>query len=410
MNITAVIAEYNPFHNGHKYHLDAARAFTHADYIIVVMSGDYTQRGLPAVTGKYARARMALENGADLVLELPLPFAVGSAEYFAQGAVSLLDKLGIVGKLCFGSEWGRVSELEAAARLLQQESNEYSCFLRERMKQGHSFPSARSHALAALSPEAPDMGEILTSPNNILGVEYIKAILNQNSSLLPVTIPRAGAGYHEEQLTEGFASAAAIRRILFGGSLADIRPHVPDNVYGLLQADWEHSFPVCAEDFSLLLHYKLLSQDAESLQQYMDVSPALADKIYKHLKDYSTFPAFCSLLKSKDLTHTRISRSLLHILLDIRLGDMEEYKTNGWTPYARILGFNRDAAPLLSAVKQHSSIPLISKLADAHKLLSGSAMSMLEKEITASHIYEAVISHKFHIGFRNEYTRKMLVL
>ncbi len=410
MKVTGIITEYNPFHNGHKYHLDTARSQTDADYVIVVMSGNYTQRGVPALIDKYLRAQMALENGADLVLELPLPYATGSAEYFAMGAVTLLDKLNVTDSICFGSECGDISKLQQIASLLYPESPAYTCLLQENLKSGLPFPLARSGALLALCPDVPNIAEIITSPNNILGIEYLKALLKRKSTILPFTIKRLGAGYHDGILDGERSSAFAIRTSLSEhGSLEAIRKQVPENVLSLLNADWQKSYPIVANDFSLLLQYKLLSTNKNNLASYLDLNKDLSDKIKKNLKDYTSFDNFCDLLKSKDVTHTRISRSLLHILLDITAKDMELYKSIDYIPYARILGFKKDATPLLNAIKKESSIPMISKLADAQKLLDHKSISMLEKEITASHIYEAVVAGKFGQKMKNEYTRQIVI-
>ncbi len=191
MKVTGIIAEYNPFHQGHAYHLARARELTGADRLLVVMGGNFMQRGEPAIVDKYARAEMALKNGADLVLELPAAAATGSAEYFAEGAVELLDVSGVVDALCFGSELGKLAPLEKAAALLLEEPEEYRQLLREELKRGKNFPEARETALSAFFPER----ELLSAPNNILAIEYLKALKRRKSSIEAVTIPRLG-NYH----------------------------------------------------------------------------------------------------------------------------------------------------------------------------------------------------------------------
>lgn len=442
MKITGIIAEYNPFHNGHLYHLNTARTKTDADYIIVVMSGDYTQRGLPAVMDKYLRTKMALSGGADLVLELPLPYAAGSAEYFATGAVTLLDKLGCTDALCFGSECGETTVLKQVAQILNEEPGSYKEALQSRLAEGVSYPAAQAYALNAYFQDANRFGieanssldsgldSTVSAPNNRLGIEYIKALLNRNSRITPVTIQREGAGYHDASIYEssssenGYSSALAIRQSLFDtGDLAQLRDQVPAFTGELFDSSWQQNFPVSPNDFSLLLQYKLLTLSASSsaaisssaaslpdvFTDFWDVSPDMADKIAKSLPKFSTFTEFCDLLKSKNLTHTRISRSLLHILLNIRNEHIQEYISHDYIPYARILGFRETTAPLLHKLKQNTSIPMLSKLADAKKLLDPWGCSMLEREITASHIYEAVISQKFKKPVQNEYTRQIMI-
>lgn len=423
MKVAAVIAEYNPFHNGHHYHLERTRGLAWADYIIAVLSGDFVQRGMPAVMDKYARAEMALRNGVDLVLELPAVYATGSAEFFAMGAVSLLDKLGCVDFLCFGSECGQLEPLSRMASLLLEEPAAYYIPLQHYLKAGHSFPKARSLAL-----QVAFSGSIAASPNDILGVEYIKALQKRRSAIRPLTVQREGSSYHDPILDENrrsgpsggplfYSSASAIREHIAGhgkgealADLENIKGHVPENVFRLLCDRIGKTFPMGSHDFSSLLFYKLLLENEKGFSHYQDMAPALSDKIRKNLNRYEGFEQFCSLLKSKDITYSRISRCLIHILLDMREEKLQEYIGQDFTFYARILGFRKSSAPLLAAIKANASIPLISKLADARFLLNDAGLSMLEKDIQASHIYSSVISDKFGHSFSSEYTRPLVIL
>jgi len=416
MKVTGIIAEYNPFHNGHKLHIEKARKLTGADYIIVVMSGNYVQRGEPAIIDKYARTKMALECGADLVLELPLPYATGSAEYFAMGAVALLSKLGIVDYLCFGSECGDATKLMWVASYLANEPFEYKELLQKYLMQGLSFPSAQEAALHGCTDGKT--AALLSSPNNRLGIEYCKALIRLNSSITPVTILREGGGYHDENLYEADdnlpSSATAIRKAFDSISSCPetVLSQVPAPAADIIKNEWNKSFPIREDDFSLLLHYKLLSETKESLLTYVDITPDLADKILKNLSHYTSFSGFCMTLKSKELTYARFSRCLLHILLDIKTTHIAAYKALGLTPYARILGFRKPASPLLHEIKEHTSIPMISKLADAQKILDNDAYVMLEREIKASHVYEAVKVQKFCKKtslIKNEFTREIII-
>ncbi|MBQ7956254.1 MAG: nucleotidyltransferase [Lachnospiraceae bacterium] len=415
MKVTGIIAEYNPFHNGHKYHMEKSRELTGADFVVVVMSGNYVQRGLPAVIDKYERTKMALECGADLVLELPLPYATASAEYFATGAVSLLHKLGVVDSLCFGSECGDASLLLKVAKLLVTEPLPYKETLQKYLVQGLSFPSAQEAAVFACTDNGT--AALLSSPNNRLGIEYCKALLRMESNITPVSILRRGGGYHDETLYSDAStpsSASAIRKAMENAKCPDdILSQVPQPVAGILQKEWNKSFPVTENDLSLLLHYKLLLETKESLQTYFDVTPDFADKILKCLPEYTTFSNFCLLLKSKELTYSRISRCLLHILLDIKTAHIENYRSLEITPYARILGFRKESSELLHEIKTRASIPMISKLADAHKILEPAALEMLQREITAGHIYEAVKANKFMYSAiipQSEYTREIIIV
>jgi len=403
MKINAIIAEYNPFHNGHKYQLADAKKKTGADYTIIAMSGNFMQRGAPALVEKYTRAKMALENGADLVLELPLCYAASSAEYFATGAVTLLDKLGVVNYLCFGSECGDINILGEIAQILLQEPDEFSCALRRLLQQGLSYPTARTQALLVYSPSLSSHKDVLASPNNILGIEYLKALLHRKSTIVPFTTKRVGSDYHDKRFGEYQCSALAIRQALLSGQeISVLSDQMPESAYELLREALLQAAPMYSNDFSALLHYKLLMESDAGYSQYADISSDLSDRIRKNLYRFIDFHSFCQLLKTKDMTYTRISRCLLHILLDMKKNDLTDYKQLDYVPYARVLGFRKAAAPLLGAIKEHSSIPLVTKLADAEGQLKPEAYQMLQRELRQGSIYESVRASKAGVPMRNE--------
>lgn len=411
MKTVGLITEYNPFHNGHAYHIEKAKMLTGADRVIVVMSGDFVQRGAPAVMPKHLRAESALLSGASLIIELPVCFATGSAEYFAQGSISLLNQLGCIDSICFGSECGDLHLLNEIAQILADEPIEYQTALKQALKQGASFPAARQEALNIYSDK---YSEILASPNNILGIEYLKALAKIHSKMEPFTIKRIGAGYHDMDINGQFSSATAIRSDIY--QLADvnssseslplthIQTQVPSSCHELMKKNYQTRYPVKADDFSLLLKAKLLSETAGSLSHYLDMSPELANRILRLRNDYLSFEQFCDLLKTKELTRSRISRSFIHVLLGI---------TNDWltamkapAPYARILGFRRDHADLLGILKRTSDIPLITSPARA--VLADTAYQMLELDIYASDLYESVITDLYGTPFHNELTKQII--
>lgn len=411
MKTVGLITEYNPFHNGHAYHIEKAKMLTGADRVIVVMSGDFVQRGAPAVMPKHLRAESALLSGASLIIELPVCFATGSAEYFAQGSISLLNRLGCIDSICFGSECGDLHLLKEIAQILADEPIEYQTALKQALKEGASFPAARQEALNIYSDE---YSEILASPNNILGIEYLKALAKIHSKMEPFTIKRIGAGYHDMDIDGQFSSATAIRSDIY--QLADvnssseslplthIQTQVPSSCHELMKKNYQTRYPVKADDFSLLLKAKLLSETAGSLSHYLDMSPELANRILRLRNDYLSFEQFCDLLKTKELTRSRISRSFIHVLLGI---------TNDWltamkapAPYARILGFRRDHADLLGILKRTSDIPLITSPARA--VLADTAYQMLELDIYASNLYESVITDLYGTPFHNELTKQII--
>lgn len=413
MKTVGIIAEYNPFHNGHAYQIAKAKELADADYCIVVMSGNFVQRGAPAIMDKGLRTKAALLGGADLVIELPVHYACASAEYFASGATALLDKLGVCDALCFGSESGSLKALNALSDALLSESAAYKSLLKDRLSAGASYPQAREEALLACEPGLAENLSLLRSPNNILGLEYLKALKKRGSSLRPVTLMRKGRHYHDISLPgeSAYASARAIREAVTSNqNISAVRGQVPPAVYGLLADAFQKTFPVLPDDFSALLFYQMTLQQAQGFTQYFDIDKTFSDRITSFLPACMSFSSFCEAVKTKNTTYTKAARSLLHILLNIRQEDMECFCGEDFVYYARISGFREKSASLLSAVKANSSIPLLSKLADAkRRLSSANGIKMLEQSIQADHIYATVLQHKFGRGFQNEYQRQIVI-
>lgn len=419
MKLTGIIAEYNPFHTGHAYHIRESKELTGSRFCVVVMSGDFVQRGEPAVYSKYLRARMALSGGADLVVEMPSAFAVSSAEDFAACGVALLSSLGAVDTLCFGSEAGSICDIQAAAGLLAQESPEFSAFLAGGLKQGLSWPQARNRALWEIIRRKEDLfftkerlDGLLGSPNNVLGIEYCKAILRSRSTLKPVTLKRTGQGYHDLELRGGQASASALRRLLIkqeeGQREEFLGAHVPASILPLYTAEPA----VSPEDFSGLLNHLLLtlSYEARELSLYADLSEEMAARLSGCLLEYGSWEDRVRQLKTRQYTYTRVSRALLHLLLGITDRQISEYKRAGYAPYARILGFREESKEVLSYLKKQSSIPLITKTADASRILSGTALAMLNRDIYSTHVRQSVLAHVHGYRAENEFTQPLCIL
>lgn len=414
MNVTAVIAEYNPFHNGHLYQLQTIRE-QGADYIIIVMSGDFMQRGIPAIVSKYERCRMALSNGADLVFELPVYSALGSAEYFAQGAVSMLDKLGIVDVLHFGSESGDIALLTESANIIAHETAAYKVSLNSYLRQGISFPAARDKALSDSFPDR-DIEHIVKMPNNILGMEYIKALIQRNSSIKPATLARKGAGYSSDSLvSDSFVSANAIRTALSAKKDSAVRKYMPDSVYKTLGQTLLYT-----NDFSELILYKMLQLSAskDSYAGYYDIGKQLSHTLYSNLYHFTSFDEFALQNKTKNLTFSRICRGLMHILLDMTQDNANCFKQYDYVQYARLLGFTKHGQELLKSIKANTSIPVLTKPSAARKQLSGTALMSFQADIYAATVYESVRSQKTQrmSGYsakesvRNELTAKIIKL
>lgn len=417
MKIAAVIAEYNPFHNGHAYQLHRIKDHYGYDFVIVVMSGDFTQRGEPAIADKYVRTRMALLGGADLVIELPAYYACASAEYFATGAVSLLHGLGCVDALFFGSESEDTDSaspkppalLLHAANILLEEPDSYRSALSDSLKRGKSYAAARMDALMTASQE--EFPAVLSLPNNTLGMEYCKAILRMNSPLKPFAIKRIGGGYHDVAPADTYASAEAIRTLLSANDA--LSALVPSDTAQMLAGLSRDNRLLTQNDFSELLHYQLLLHESE-LERYADCTPELANRIRSLLPSLltETTTDMIETIKTKAYTYTRINRVLTHLLLDMAsdtLSVLTDKSTPAFLTHARILGFRKEACgSLLSAVKESARIPLITKPADYHP--TGAAKALYEADLLASHIYQSVAAKKSAQAFRHELTRSPLIV
>lgn len=453
MNVIGIIAEYNPFHNGHAYQIAHVRKNLHADYIVVATSGDYVQRGEPALLDKYTRARMALSSGADVVLELPVLWSTASAELFADAGISLFEKTGCVNGICFGAESGDLALLRRIADVLADEPADLKASLKYNLKSGSTFPKAREAALlsyfsgsagqdGALPVSAEALSSLLASPNNILALEYLKALRRRASSITPYLLKREGAAYHETSILSGAsaipASASAIRHTLFAdaagacGNSADrasedsadgiLRHAMPQEALAILQ-DYRADFPLlCADDFSSILGYLLLSSSATQLARTADSSPEFANRMQNQLPYYTSFSSFASRLKSKEMTLTRINRILLHSILGITSSDYACGNALDKIPYLRILGFRKSAAPLLAALKASAAVPLIPRSSQALKLLSPDAMRVFEHDVFAGNLYLQMRNQKGGTPLRaarmqehdvppaSEYQRQIIIL
>lgn len=414
MKILGIIAEYNPFHNGHLYHIKESLKQTGCDTAVVVMSGDFVQRGTPAILSKHLRAEMALACGASVVLELPVCYACGSAEYFAAGAVALLHSLGCIHTLSFGSELGNLTNLQQTAEILLEEPDNYKEKLRQYLSKGFSYPAARKMAFQD-NIENPDLCNVLDTPNNILGIEYLKALRHINSSMKPFTLSRKGAGYHAEQLHETFSSASAIRASLLQADVQhnsweseDSLKQMPPAAAQIMRNNYSRKTPVYSNDFSLLLKAKLLTETRDSLMEYADISEALARRIINQRNQFVSWDGFCELLKTKELTYSRISRALMHILLNIRMEDMTAYQKEQNCCYARVLGFRKEHAEILKLFKQNSAVPVVTKLGQINAL-SNAGQKMLDTDCYASNLYESVITDKFHTPFTEEHSKSLVL-
>ncbi len=411
MKICGLITEYNPFHNGHVHHMEEARRVTGCDYLIVVMSGNYVQRGTPAVIDKYERTRMALNAGADLVLELPVLFCTGSAETFATAAVSLLNQMGCVDCICFGSELGDIEPLRRIAKVLNDEPASFREDLRLYLRSGMNYPTARATALMDyMADEYEDLGEILESPNNILGIEYLRALYRFNSAIVPYTIKRWKTEHTSDQPFENVASATTLRHMLYEDDGAErITPYVPTYVAREIALKFGFCTPVRGNDFSQLLQYKLMTEK-DHLTDYLDFSPELKERVINILPEIYTFKEWADALKTRTYTRTRINRALLHLLIGIKELDLKDYIDEDYCMYMRILGFRSEAVALLSEIKANTNLPMISKMADAKNILTPKALRLLQFDIDSTDLYRNVVYQKFRTQLKDDYTAGLIKL
>ena len=382
--VIGIVAEYNPFHNGHKLQIEYARNVLGADQIIIAMSGSFTQRGEIACFDKYSRAKATLMCGADVVLEIPTIFATSSAREYASAGVALLNATGVVDTILFSAECDRRDLfIEESKKLVELEnSGEINNEINTLVSQGISYATARAKALKAFLAE-----DIISSPNNILGIEYCRYIFANNLDINIEVMKRQGNEYNDLSLSGSLSSASSIRQHY---KLSQSFEAVPEEVINL----YNNSPFVTSDDISELLHYKLLT--TESFEQYLDCNNDLSDRIKNKLPEFVSFSQFCEVLKTKNFEYSRISRVLCHILLGITEKDFKTAKEAGYISYIRMLGFSKNGSVLLSKIKEASSAPL----------LTAPNETINKYDIISSDIYRTILTSKTGNAYPKEYTRK----
>lgn len=361
MNITGIITEYNPFHNGHLYHLNTGKEVTNCDAIVCIMSGNFVQRGEPALIDKWKRAEMALLNGVDLIIELPAFYAVSSAEFFARGAINILDGLGVVNNVFFGSECGDIDLLSKIARILTDEPKELQVKIKENLKSGITYAKAREKALIDILNE-DSLNEVLSNSNNILGIEYIKAIIKCNSNINPLTMKREGSKYNDKELNTIFSSATSIRENIKNGfSLNSLESYMPSPSLQMLKSLANNNYPfVFEEAMYSYIKYRLLT-NCINFNNLFEIKEGIDNKFIKEIYNSSSYEDLILKTKSKRYTYTKISRLLCQLFFSLDNYDFNELLQNH-NLYARILGFNDKGRQILKDMKKKSSIPIITKV------------------------------------------------
>lgn len=398
-----IIAEYNPLHNGHVYHINETKKLTNPDCVIVIMSGNFVQRGAPALINKYERTKMALMAGADLVIELPVQYATSSAQLFARGSILLLNALK-ADHLCFGTEVGSLDSLSTIANILTSNNPLYETALKNYASTGMLYPLAREKALTDVLGVKKDNNKenILSQSNNILGIEYLCELKKTNSSIKPHTIARMNNQYNDLTLTGNLSSATAIREHLFKEASIPYNT-LPEESANILKEYSENMAFINIDDFSDILRYKLIQDSYLGMMptDIADMSEPLLNKLMSKKDSFTTISKLIEAVKSKDITYTRISRAIIHYLLNITVDDYKK-AAKGNVEYIRVLGLNDSGAKYLSTIKKECPLPIITKPADYKDLLS--------KDIFASDVYNLALSSQIKRPVKNDYTHPIIKL
>lgn len=414
MKTLAIIAEYNPFHNGHLHHLRESLTATKAHRAISIMSGNFLQRGEPAIIDKYERASMCVKSGVDLALELPFPYATGSAMDFSMGAVSILNKLNFVDFLCFGAETPDINLFYKVCDVILSEPDSYKNTLKDYLSKGLSYPAAREKAIINYFEDL-DIAEFISSPNNILGLEYVMAIMRTNSAIKPIVIPRKQAGYHDKNIYESISSASALREAVKNSTnpLDAIKKDIPLDTYSILESAYQAKWPIYAEWLTPFLQSALMSNS--NFSHICDISEKLSNKILK-LAPNTSYSLMLEALKSKDLTSTRICRSIIHLIIGYTESLRTDFISKNYAFYANILGLKKESSSLLKEIQKSSLIPLINKKANFDKIISEHnidhhlAKSMWELDTKATDLYNCLIYNQYGYTNKNDYTTKLPII
>ena len=392
--VLGIIAEYNPFHNGHLYHLKKSKELTNCQYSIAIISGNFTQRGSTSIIDKWEKTKMSLSNGVDLVIELPTLYSISSGENFADGAIKILNSLNIVDCLSFVSEVKDINILNNIAETLYNEPQEYKTILSNELNKGVSFPKARENALLMYLDNVEEYSNVLSYPNNILGIEYLKALKKYESSIKPICIPRFKSDYNSNDFSGNIASATAIRTLVKDENFDIIKNLVPSDTYNILMENVKNGHIVSDLNvFEKEIIYVLRKMSVEDISELPDVSEGLEFNIKNAVDSCNTVDELLSLIKSKRYTQTRIQRILLYALLGITKKDMEISKNV--VPYVRVLGFNENGKKLVSEISKNN--PNLQIVTSVKKFIDNNSDSNLEvlinKDIFATDAYS--------IGFSN---------
>lgn len=407
--VLGIIAEYNPFHNGHLYHLEQSKKETGATYTVAIMSGNFTQRGNTSIIDKWSKAESALHCGIDLVLELPVLYSISSAENFADGAIKILDSLKVVDYLSFGAETADVSTLNEIAKVLYTEPRKYKTFLSHELKKGLSFPKARENALMMYLNDIRRFTNVISSPNNILGIEYLKALLKYKSNIKPIAIHRTANGYNDLSYSDNIASSTAIRNIMKNNGFDILRNLLPEPSYSILIKNLKqgHVVPDLSA-FEKGIIYNLRKMDISEIAKLPDVSEGLEFALKNTANSCNTLNEFINIIKSKRYTNTRIQRILLYALLGITKKDMNLSKKT--SPYIRVLATNKRGKFLISEILKAN--PKLEIITSVKRYLDSNPNKnyqlMLNQDIWATNVY--TIGYEADSWNNLDFTKKIITM
>lgn len=403
--VVGIIAEYNPFHNGHTYHIQMTKEKTGADFVVVIMTGNFTQRGNTSVINKWEKTKMAINGGADLVIELPTIYSISSAENFANGAIKILNSLKIIDLISFGMETTAISDLNNVANVLYSEPIEYKNILNSKLNKGESYPKARENALMIYLKDPKRYSNILKGSNNILAIEYLKALKKYKSDIIPFGVRREKVYYNSTKIIDEYASATAIRRLLIHNQIEEIRKVVPPLSFSILLKNMrEGTYALDLTAYSSEILYKLRNMNVEEIANLPDVSEGLENLIKDMSNRTNNLIELINGIKSKRYTQTRIQRILLYALLGITKKDMEVSKKIN--PYVRILGCSENGKILLSQIDK--KVKVITSLKKFEKTNKNKKLKrILEIDKNATNIY--TLGYKKNSKANLDYTRGLIL-
>lgn len=406
--VLGIVTEYNPFHNGHVLHLNESKKITNADFTIAIMSGNFVQRGDTAIFDKWARTEMALKQGIDLVIELPTLYAISSAENFADGAIKILSTLGIIDYLSFGSEIGEIKALNDVAEVLYREPKEFSELIKNQLRSGLSYPKAREIAISLFFGSSQKYTDILQNPNNILGVEYLKALKKYKSNIKALTIKRNYSEYNSKTIKKGFASATAIRTMI--AEEKNVHSVVPFESYEIMEKLIQNGeYVPSIKAFEKEIIYILRKMPIQDIADLPDVTEGLENRIKQAANSSNTLEELITKIKTKRFTQTRIQRILLYALIGIKEKDIQMSKRT--LPYIRVLGFNKHGKRIISSIAENNPkakiVVSVKRFVENNK--EQKLQTMMAKDIASTNIY--TLGFKNQRGIANlDYTHKVLEL